>query len=62
LRKSLQLRAHEYLPCPAQVLVTSPMPCGGIAECGVCALPLRKKGYVLTCKDGPVFNLNQLRW
>ncbi|MFN2151468.1 MAG: hypothetical protein ACK2T5_07730 [Anaerolineales bacterium] len=24
--------------------------------------PKQKKGYALACKDGPVFNLNQLEW
>ena len=62
LRETLHLAPHDYLPCPAQVLVSTPMPCAGIADCGVCALPWRKKGYALACKDGPVFNLNQLRW
>jgi hypothetical protein len=62
LRETLQLGPYDYLPCPAQVLVTTPMPCAGIAECGVCALPKRRKGYALACKDGPVFNLNQLQW
>jgi hypothetical protein len=62
LRKVLQLSAHDYLPCPAQVLIATPMPCAGIADCGVCALPQRKKGYFLACKDGPVFNLNQIKW
>ena len=62
LRDTLKLGPHDYLPCPAQILVSTPMPCAGIAECGVCALPQRKKGYVLACKDGPVFNLNQLKW
>ena len=62
LRPILQLDPHEYLPCPAQVLVSTPMPCAGIGECSVCAVPKQKKGYALTCKDGPVFNLNQLLW
>ena len=62
LRENLQLSPHDFLPCPAQVLVTSAMPCAGIGECGVCAVPEQKRGYTLTCKDGPVFNLNQLRW
>ena len=62
LRSIFQLDPHDYLPCPAQILVSTPMPCAGIAECGVCALPWRKKGYALACKDGPVFNLNQLLW
>ena len=61
-RDILQLGLHDYLPCPAQILVSTPMPCAGIGECGVCAYPWRKKGYALACKDGPVFNLNQLQW
>jgi NAD(P)H-flavin reductase len=43
----------------AQVLVEAAMPCGGLAECGVCAVTLRH-GYRLACKDGPVFDLNDL--
>jgi NAD(P)H-flavin reductase len=62
LRQTLQLGPHEYLPCPAQVLITTPMPCAGVGECGVCAVQKQKKGYALACKDGPVFNLNQLEW
>jgi len=42
-----------------QVLVQTDMPCGGVAACGVCALPT-KKGWKLTCKDGPVFVLGEL--
>lgn len=38
----------------AQVLIRTPMPCGGIAECGVCAVTL-KSNWKLSCKDGPVF-------
>jgi hypothetical protein len=42
----------------AQLLVETPVPCGGLAECGVCAVSLRPgKGYMLACKDGPVFDL-----
>ena len=62
LRKAFQLEPHNYLPCPAQVLITTPMPCAGIGECGVCAVQKQKKGYALACSDGPVFNLNQLEW
>lgn len=39
----------------AQVLVSTPVPCGGIAECGVCAVTLRSE-WKLACKDGPVFD------
>ncbi len=42
-----------------QVLLRVPMPCGGLAECGACALT---SGYhwKMICKDGPVFNLRDL--
>ncbi|MBL8090053.1 MAG: hypothetical protein JNJ43_06980 [Anaerolineales bacterium] len=39
----------------AQVLIHTPMPCGGIAECGVCALTLNHE-WKMICKEGPVFN------
>jgi dihydroorotate dehydrogenase electron transfer subunit len=42
-----------------QVLVETALPCGGMADCGVCAVSLRK-GHQLACKDGPVFNLKTL--
>lgn len=42
-----------------QALVLAPMPCGAIADCGVCTLPTRK-GPRLACLQGPVFNLNDL--
>lgn len=38
----------------AQILVRTPVPCGGVAECGVCAVTL-KSTWKLACKDGPVF-------
>ncbi len=43
----------------AQALVVTPVPCGGIAECGVCAVRLRRS-WKLACKDGPVFDLSDL--
>jgi len=39
----------------AQVLVRTPMPCGGIADCGVCGVQL-KSAWRLACKDGPVLD------
>ncbi len=56
-RARLGLAPDVNLPCPAQVLVTAPMPCGGLADCGVCAVPA-SRGYKLACKDGPVFAWN----
>ena len=61
LRLQLGLGAHEQLPCPSQALVLAAMPCGGLAECGVCAVPARP-GWKLACKDGPVFNLDEIIW
>ena len=43
----------------AQILVHTPVPCGGVAECGVCAVTL-KSGWALACKDGPVFALGEV--
>ena len=42
-----------------QILVETSIPCGGMGECAVCAVHLRK-GFKLACKDGPVFNIQQL--
>ena len=32
-----------------------PMPCGGLGECGICAVPVRK-GWQHACTAGPVFD------
>ena len=47
-------------PREAQVLVRAPMPCGALAECGVCALTIRHE-WQMICKDGPVFDLRDLK-
>jgi hypothetical protein len=39
----------------AQVLLRTSMPCGGVADCGVCAVAL-KSNWKMACKDGPVFD------
>ena len=41
-----------------QVLVRTPVPCGGIAECGVCAVAV-KSDWKMACTDGPVFDWNE---
>lgn len=61
LRQQLDLPSQAGCPCPAQALVRLPMPCGAVAECGACAISVRR-GWRLACKDGPVFNLNDLEW
>jgi dihydroorotate dehydrogenase electron transfer subunit len=43
----------------AQVLIRTAMPCGGVAECGVCAVN-GKSGWKLACKDGPVLDWRDL--
>lgn len=42
-----------------QALVHAPMPCGVLAECGVCAVSFHK-GWKMACKEGPVFDLREL--
>lgn len=47
------------LPCPAQVLVVTPMPCGGVGGCGACSLET-PHGWKTACDDGPVFPIEAL--
>jgi len=61
LRQVLGLGDGAILPCPAQVLITTPMPCAGLARCGACAVP-GHRGWKLACEDGPVFDLRSLSW
>lgn len=61
LRQIFGLTREVRLSCPAQALIFSPMPCGGLADCGVCAVRGRRS-WKLACKDGPVFSLNELEW
>jgi NAD(P)H-flavin reductase len=46
-------------PREAQVLIRAPMPCGALAECGICALTIRHE-WKMICKDGPVFESGEL--
>lgn len=59
LREKLGLGRQARFKLDVQALVLTPMPCGGIAECGVCAVALRR-GWKMACKDGPVFDLKEL--
>jgi NAD(P)H-flavin reductase len=43
----------------SQILVRTAIPCGGAAECGICAVTLRSS-WKLACKHGPVFHWNEL--
>ena len=41
-----------------QALIETALPCGGLAECGACAVSLPPRAEIkLACKDGPVFDL-----
>ncbi|MCA2000762.1 MAG: hypothetical protein LDL51_02735 [Chloroflexi bacterium] len=42
-----------------QILTRAPMPCGALAECGVCSLLVRNE-WKQICRDGPVFALSDL--
>ena len=58
-REHVGARWQARVKIEAQVLVTTSMPCSGMAECGVCAVTVRH-GWKMTCKDGPVFSLIEL--
>ncbi len=55
LREKIGMSGPLKIPAEAQVLVRTAMPCGGLAECGVCSVNHR-----LACADGPVFDLKEL--
>ena len=55
----LRKQNHRMAGMSAQALLRTPVPCGGIAECGVCAITL-KADWRLACKDGPVFDVRDL--
>lgn len=44
----------------SEVLVLSPMPCGALGACGVCALRSDSGKTLLVCEEGPVFPLGKL--
>lgn len=52
----LEIRDRLPRALVAQALVHAPMPCGGLAKCGVCAFS-SGRGEWLACEDGPVFEL-----
>ena len=48
-----------YSGYTTEILIETPLPCGGMAECAACAVHTNK-GYHLACKDGPVFELKSI--
>jgi hypothetical protein len=59
LMSRLGVRDQAGAKVDAQVLIRTDMPCGALAECGVCAVRFRH-GWKMACKDGPVFDLKEL--
>ena len=59
LREILQEMGTRASIASAQVLVRTSMPCGGLADCGVCAVTTRSD-WKLACKEGPVFELGEI--
>jgi hypothetical protein len=71
LMQSIRTAAYSR---DGQILVETALPCGGMGECGVCAVSRGAAGfgthrtllnhpprpYMLACKDGPVFDLKTL--
>ena len=58
-RDRLDLLKERPVARAAQVMVRARMPCGGVAECGICAVSLRS-GWKMACNDGPVFEWHEL--
>ena len=59
LREKLLQRNQIAAVKDAQVLIRTPMPCGGIADCAVCAVNTRSF-WKMACKDGPVFDWKEI--
>lgn len=59
MRERLGIKNQIPAAYEAQVLIRTSMPCGGVAECGVCAVNL-PSGWQMACKDGPVFDLREI--
>jgi len=59
LRERFFTGMQTKFPFEAQILVHTPILCGGIADCGVCAVTV-KSGWKMACKDGPVFDWKEL--
>jgi len=59
LRERLEERNQLSALHAAQLLIRTPISCGGVAECGVCAVTT-KSGWKMACKDGPVFDWREI--
>lgn len=59
LLQTLARRQGPVMGGSAQALVRTAMPCGGLANCGMCTVRT-KNGPQLACVEGPVFELSSL--
>ena len=57
LRKVVALTEEMEVPC--QISVEEVMACG-VGACMGCAVRAREGGYLLVCRDGPVFDGKEL--
>ena len=59
LRELVGVQTNRDFHAAAEALIDTPLICGGMAACGVCSVKVNGH-WMLACKDGPVFRLNQL--
>ena len=59
LKEKVREQNQAWARCETQVLIRTQMPCGALAECGVCAVVIHHQ-WKMACKDGPVFDLKEL--
>lgn len=57
--KLLELIPGKAMSFLAEIMLDTPMICEESSVCGICST-LTNKGWKLACKDGPVFNLEDL--
>ncbi len=58
MKEAARIAARHKIPC--QVLLEEYMACG-VGACLGCAV-MTKDGYKMVCKDGPVFNAEEVIW
>ncbi len=54
-----RLSTEKRSPLKVEALIRTPMPCGGIGNCGLCTIRT-KNGIKHACEDGPVFEWSDL--
>jgi len=55
----LEEEVISQIPESSQILIKTSFPCRGLASCGACFVPVKKK-WKYICRDGPVFNLKEI--